>query len=133
MLPSSAPAPVAVPELDVRPRVQTMRLLRAIVLIPLSVLSVWFLIDYARELYPMYQMMDYPGFVFLREPYVGYYPAAHSPDGHGHWSLMETLDGNGEGRAVIHCFPCWPLALAAVGILVYSPFAVFRRRPNEPR
>jgi len=109
-----------------------MRLLRAIVLLVLAIFSVHFLVAYVRALYPMYQMMDDPGFIFLRDPYVGYYPAAHSADGHAHWSLIEVADGHGEGTGVIHSFPSWPLALVAAGVLVYLPIAIFRR-PNRSK
>ena len=107
-----------------------MRVLRIIILLPLAALSVFFLIGYARALYPMYQMIDDPGLVFLQEPYVGYYPSTHSHDGRAHWELFTIADGHGEGTAVVHCFPDWPLALAAMGVLAYSPFAILRRRPN---
>src|ERR1700677_254527 len=107
-----------------------MRVLRIIILLPLAALSVFFLIGYARALYPMYQMIDDPGLVFLQEPYVGYYPSTHSHDERAHWELFKIAGGHGEGTSVVHCFPDWTLALAAMGVLAYSPFAILRRRPN---
>jgi len=103
---------------------QTMRTLRMMVLIPLVLMSVLFLIRYARELYPLCQGIG--GTVFLREPYMGTY--RYAGDQHTHWSPFLAGDGPGEGTRVVEWLPTWPLVVAAVGVLVYAILTIPERK-----
>jgi hypothetical protein len=99
-----------------------MRVLRAIILIPLATLSFRFLVDYGREVYPLWGMVGSWTF-FLTQPYVGTYQ--YSGEAHRYLSLLLVADGPGEGTRILYYFPSWPLALAAAGVLVYAFLAVF--------
>ena len=94
-----------------------MRVLRSIILIPLAALSFRFLVDYGREVYPLWGMVGSWTFL-LTQPYVG--TEQYSGEAHRYLSLLLVADGRGEGTHIVYYFPSWPLALAAAGVLMYA-------------
>jgi len=89
---------------------------------PLVALSFLFLVDYGREVYPLWRMVA-PWTFFLSQPYVG--TEQYFGEDHAQLSLLLVADGHGEGTRVVYYFPSWPLALAAAGVLVYAFLTVF--------
>jgi len=106
-----------------------MRTFRTIVFVALVVPSVVFLFGYARIVCWMWQASDYHSIGLLAEPHLCIFRAEEHGARSG-WEAFMLTDAP-EGTRSIFYSPSWPFALAAAGVLVYSPIAIFRRRPNK--
>ena len=102
-----------------------MRTLRTLLLIPLAVLSAFFLFGYVRAVVWMWEGRDDRGIRLLGEPHVCVYRAF--THGHGErngWTPFLLADAP-EGTRAVFYFPSWPFAVAALGVLTYGAFIVF--------
>ena len=94
-----------------------MRLFRNIVLGVLALLSVVFLVGYAR----VWQSTDYR-IIGLVDPHVCIYR-------HGEyvgWEAFIPTDPP-EGTHSIFYFPSWPFAVAAAGVLVFTGYSIYEQ------
>ena len=113
----------------------TMRLLRTIVLVAFVVFSTYFLFGYARSIYMLNQMDESESghsigevIELLRKPHIcAWRPWSPSSKASGGISLFLWYD-TPEGTMPIFYFPSWPFALAAGGVLIYGGVVLYGHR-----
>lgn len=108
-----------------------MRTIRTLFLIPLTVISAFFLFEYVRAVAWMWEARDAPGIHLLIEPHVCVYRAF--THGHGErdgWTPLLLTDPP-EGTRAVFYFPSWPFAVAAVGTMAYGASTIFDKRERH--